>query len=142
MKSFIAKENQVDQKWLLVDADNMILGRLACKIAPILMGKNKPTYTPNVDTGDYVVVVNADKIAVSGNKADYKFYDYYTQHPGGRKVVSFEEMLQKQPERIVELAVKRMLPKNKIGRAMLSKLKVYSGPDHNHVAQKPEKIEL
>ena len=142
MKSFMAKKAQVDQKWYLIDAEDAVLVRIATKVAPVLMGKNKPTYTPHVDTGDYVVVVNAEKVKVTGNKADYKFYDYYTHHPGGRKVVTFEEMLEKQPERVVELAVKRMLPKNKLGRAMLSKLKIYRGAEHDHIAQKPEKMEL
>jgi len=142
MKSFIAKKNEVEQKWLLVDADGAILGRMASKIAPILMGKNKPTYTPHVDTGDYVVVVNAKKIQLTGNKAKTKQYDYYTHHPGGHKFVSFADMIAKKPERVIELAVKRMLPKNKLGRKMLKKLKVYRGPEHENQAQKPEKIEL
>jgi large subunit ribosomal protein L13 len=106
-----------------VDADGAVLGRMASKIAPILMGKNKPTYTPHVDTGDYVVVVNAEKIQVTGNKAKTKEYDYYTHHPGGHKFVSFADMMAKKPERVIELAVRRMLPKNKLGRKMLKKLK-------------------
>ena len=142
MKSFMAKKNEVEQKWLLVDADGAILGRMAAKIAPILMGKNKPTYTPHVDTGDYVIVVNAGKIRLTGKKQQVKEYDYYTHHPGGHKVVSFADMMAKKPEKVVELAVKRMLPKNALGRKMLKKLKVYSGPEHEHQAQKPEKIEL
>ena len=142
MKSFMAKKNEVEQKWLLVDADGAILGRMAAKIAPILMGKNKPTYTPHVDTGDYVIVVNAGKIRLTGKKQQVKEYDYYTHHPGGHKVVSFADMMAKKPEKVVELAVKRMLPKNALGRKMLKKLKVYSGPEHEQQAQKPEKIEL
>lgn len=142
MKSFMAKKNEVEQKWLLVDADGAILGRMAAKIAPILMGKNKPTYTPHVDTGDYVIVVNAGKIKLTGKKAQVKEYDYYTHHPGGHKFVSFADMMARKPEKIVELAVRRMLPKNRLGRQMLRKLKVYSGPEHEHHAQKPEKIEL
>ena len=142
MKSFLAKKGNVDQKWLLVDADGAILGRLAAKIAPILMGKNKPIYTPHVDTGDFVIVVNADKIKVSGNKADTKEYDHYTHFPGGHKFVSFEDMMAKKPERVIELAVKRMLPKTKLGRAMFKKLKVYRGNEHENAAQQPEKIEL
>ena len=140
MKCYTAKNEDVTHDWKLIDADGMILGRLATKIAPILMGKTKPTYTPHVDTGDFVVVVNADKIRVSGNKAAYKEYDRYTHHPGGRKIVSFEDMMKKHPERVVEMAVRRMLPKNKLGRVMMSKLKVYSGPEHKHAAQNPEKI--
>ena len=142
MKSFMAKKEGLERKWLLVDADGAILGRLAAKLAPILMGKHQPTYTPHVDTGDYVVVVNAEKVQVTGRKAQTKEYDYYTHFPGGHKYVSFAEMMEKKPEKVVELAVRRMLPKNKLGVAMLKKLKVYRGPEHEHQAQKPEKIEL
>lgn len=142
MKSFMAKKEEIEHKWLLVDAEGAVLGRMAAKIAPLLMGKNKPTYTPHVDTGDYVVVVNADKIKVTGKKADDKQYDYYTHYLGGHKFVSFADMMAKHPERVVVLAVKRMLPKNKLGRKMLKRLKVYQGQEHEHSAQKPEKIEL
>jgi len=142
MKSFMAKTNQVEQKWLLVDADGAVLGRMAAKIAPILMGKTKATYTPHVDTGDYVIVVNAEKVRVTGKKAEAKEYDYYTHHPGGHKFVSFADMMAKRPEKVVELAVRRMLPKNRLGRKMLKKLKVYRGPEHEHQAQRPEKVEL
>ncbi len=142
MKSFMAKNKEVEQKWLLVDADGAILGRMAAELAPILMGKTKPQYTPHVDVGDYVVVVNAEKIRVTGKKAEQKRYDYYTYYPGGHKYVSFAEMMARKPEKVVELAVRRMLPKNKLGRAMLKKLKVYRGSDHEHQAQKPERIEL
>lgn len=142
MKSFVAKKEQTEHKWVLVDAAEAVLGRLAAKIAPILMGKTKPTYTPHVDTGDYVIVVNADKIRVTGKKAEQKEYDYYTHFPGGHKFVSFADMMAKKPEKVIELAVKRMLPKNKLGKQMLKKLKVYRGPEHEHQAQQPEKIEL
>jgi len=142
MKSYMAKKNQVEQKWKVVDADGAVLGRMAAAIAPILMGKTKPSYTPHIDTGDYVIVVNADKVQVTGKKADQKQYDYYTHFPGGHKYVSFAEMMEKKPQKVVELAVRRMLPKNRIGRQMLKKLKVYAGPDHDHQAQQPEKIEL
>jgi large subunit ribosomal protein L13 len=142
MKSFMAKKGQVDSKWLLVDAEGAILGRMAAKIAPMLMGKTKPTYTPHVDTGDYVIVLNADKIKVTGKKAQDKQYDYYTHFPGGHKFVSFADMMAKKPEKVIELAVRRMLPKNKLGRKMLKKLKVYRGSQHPHQAQRPEKIEL
>ncbi|ARN57407.1 50S ribosomal protein L13 [Sedimentisphaera salicampi] len=142
MKSFMAKEGQVERKWLLIDAEDKVLGRLAAEIAPILMGKNKPTYTPHVDTGDYVVVVNADKIKLTGRKQEIKFYDHYTRYPGGRKIVPFSEMISKKPDEVVKLAVKRMLPKNNLGDAMLKKLKVYAGKEHGHEAQKPEKLEL
>ena len=142
MKSFMAKKNQIEQKWVLVDAEGAILGRMAAKIAPILMGKNKPTYTPHVDTGDYVIVVNADKIRLTGKKEQIKEYDYYTHHPGGHKYVSFADMMERKPEKVIELAVRRMLPKNRLGRQMLKKLKVYRGSEHENQAQKPEKIEL
>ena len=142
MKSFMAKKHEVEQKWLLVDADGAILGRMAAKIAPILMGKTKPTYTPHVDVGDYVVVINAEKIQLSGKKAETKEYDHYTHHPGGHKYVSFADMLAKKPEKVIEMAVRRMLPKNKLARQMLKKLKVYRGAEHGHQAQQPEKIEL
>ncbi len=142
MKSYVAKTGEVDQKWVLVDADGQILGRLAAKIAMILMGKTKPIYTPHVDTGDFVVVVNAEKIEVSGKKAQTKEYQYYTGYPGGQKSVSYAEMLDKRPERVIELAVRRMLPKNKLATKMLKKLKVFRGPEHDHAAQKPEKIEV
>jgi len=142
MKSFMAKKESCDRKWLLVDADSAVLGRLAVKLATILMGKNKPTYTPNVDTGDFVVVVNADKIRTTGRKAEVKEYDYYTKYPGGHRFVSFAEMMAKKPEKVLQLAVKRMLPKNKLGRDMLLKLKIYRGPEHEQQAQKPEKIKL
>lgn len=142
MKSFMAKKNQVEQKWLLVDADGAILGRMAAKIAPILMGKDKPTYTPHVDTGDYVIVINAEKVKVTGKKAQMKEYDYYTLHPGGHKYVSFADMMEQKPEKVIEMAVRRMLPKNSLGRHMLKKLKIYRGPEHEHQAQQPKKIEI
>jgi large subunit ribosomal protein L13 len=142
MKSYMAKKNNVDQKWLLVDAEGAVLGRMAAEIAPILMGKTKPSYTPHVDTGDYVIVVNADKIKVTGKKAEQKQYDHYTHFPGGHKYVSFAEMMEKKPERVIELAVRRMLPKNRLGKQMLKKLKVYKGPNHEHQAQQPAKIDL
>lgn len=142
MKSFVAKENQVEQKWLLVDAEGAILGRMAAKIAPILMGKTKPTYTPHIDTGDYVIVVNAEKIRVTGKKAESKEYDYYTHYPGGHKYVSFADMMARKPEKVIQMAIRRMLPKNRLARQMLKKLKVYRGPEHEHQAQRPAKIEL
>jgi large subunit ribosomal protein L13 len=142
MKSFVATKEQLEHKWYLVDADGAVLGRMAAKIAPILMGKNKPTYTPHVDTGDYVVVINAEKIQITGKKAQQKQYDYYTHYPGGHKYLSFADMMARKPEKVVELAVRRMLPKNKLAGKMLKKLKVYRGPDHEHHAQNPEKIEV
>ena len=142
MKSYIAKKEDVTPDWVLVDAEDAVLGRLATKVAMILMGKTKPTYTPHVDTGDYVIVVNAEKIQLTGKKAQTKEYDYYTHFPGGHKYVSFADMIARKPERVIELAVRRMLPKNKLARQMLKKLKVYRGPEHENQAQKPEKIEL
>ena len=142
MKCFIAKKEEVVHDWKLVDADNMVLGRMACKIAPMLMGKTKPTYTPHVDTGDYVVVINAANIKVSGNKADTKEYQSYSGYPGGQKTKSFADMMETQPEKVIMEAVRRMLPKNKLGRVMLSKLKVFPGAEHVHAAQNPEKVEL
>jgi len=142
MKSFMMKKAQAEHKWFVVDADGAVLGRMAAKIAPMLMGKNKPTYTPHVDTGDYVIVLNADKIRLTGKKGQTKEYDYYTHYPGGHKYVSFADMMAKKPERVIELAVRRMLPKNRLGRKMLKKLKVYRGHEHEHQAQRPEKIEL
>ena len=142
MKTYMAKKGEVEQKWVLVDADGAILGRLAAKVAPILMGKNKPTYTPHVVMGDRVIVVNAEKVRVTGRKAQQKEYDYYTDHPGGHKYISFARVMAKKPERVVEMAVRRMLPKNKLGREMMRHLKVYRGPEHEQQAQKPEKIAL
>jgi large subunit ribosomal protein L13 len=142
MKSYMAKKNDVEQKWLLVDAEDAILGRMAAQIAPVLMGKNKPTYTQHMDTGDFVIVINAEKVKVTGKKAEQKEYDYYTHFPGGRKFVSFAEMMERKPEKVIEMAVRRMLPKNRLGRQMLKKLKVYRGPSHEHQAQKPVKIDL
>jgi len=142
MKSFMAKKSEVEQKWLLVDADGAILGRMAAKIAPILMGKTKPIYTPHVDVGDFVIVVNAEKVKIGGKKAQTKEYDYYTHYPGGHRYVSYAEMMARKPEKVIELAVRRMLPKSALGRQMLKKLKVYRGAEHENQAQKPERIEL
>lgn len=138
----MAKKGQAQRKWFLVDAQGAILGRMAAKIAPILMGKKEPTYTPHVDGGDYVIVVNAEKVRVTGKKAQQKEYDHYTLYPGGRRVVSFADMMVRKPEKVIELAVRRMLPKNRLGRKMYTRLKVYRGSDHQQQAQKPEKIEL
>ncbi len=141
-KSTLASNDSVDRKWHLVNADGQVLGRLADTVAVVLMGKHKPQYTAHVDTGDFVVVTNAEKIQVSGNKTETKEYDSYSYYPGGRKVVSYAEMLEKHPERIIAEAVRRMLPKSKLGRRMFSKLKVYAGPDHPHSAQSPQELKL
>lgn len=142
MKSFLAKKEDIKRKWVLVDADGQVLGRLASKVAMILMGKNKPTYTPNVDTGDAVVIINAEKIRVTGDKKDYKEYQYYTGYPSGQRFVAFKELVSKKPEKVVELAIKRMMPKNTLAKTMLKKLKIYRGVEHEQVAQQPQKIEL
>ena len=137
MKTYHAKPGEVEREWLLVDATDMVLGRLASEVAQILKGKRKPAYTPHVDTGDFVVVINADKIRLTGNKANTKNYYSHSGYPGGLKEVSFARMMAKHPERVIEKAVKGMLPKNTLGRAMGKKLKVYAGPAHPHAAQKP-----
>ena len=138
----MAKPGEIQPSWHLIDATDLVLGRMAVKIATILMGKHRPTYTRHVDTGDFIVVVNAEKVRVTGDKLAAKEYDRYSRYPGGRKVVSLETMLDKHPERVIELAVRRMLPKSRLGRKMLSKLKVYAGGVHPHQAQQPEKLEL
>ena len=142
VKTYYAKPNEVEREWLLIDATDQVLGRVATKAAHILKGKHKPTYTPHVDTGDFVVIINADKIKVTGNKASDKEYYRHSGYPGGLKCETFEEGMAKHPERIVEHAVKGMLPKTTLGRAMGMKLKVYAGPEHPHVAQKPREIKV
>ena len=142
MKSFLAKAGQVEQKWLLVDADGAVLGRIASKLAMVLMGKTKPTYTPHVDMGDFVVVVNAEKIRLTGTKADFKTYESYSGYPGGHKYTSYAQMMERKPEKVIELAVRRMLPKTQMGRKALSRLKIFCGPEHQHQAQQPQKVQL
>ena len=137
-----AKAGEVERNWVLIDAEGATLGRLATKAAMILRGKNKPQYTPNADTGDFVVIVNADKVVLTGNKADQKRYWRYSGYLGGLKFESFREAMAKHPERVVEHAVKGMLPKTTLGRAQGMKLKVYAGPEHPHAAQKPVEIKL
>ncbi len=141
MKTYMAKKGEVEQKWLLVDATDKIVGRLASEIATILMGKHRPTYTPHVDTGDYIVVVNVENIRFTGNKWQNKTYAWYTGYTGQR-VVTAEVRHERKPELILQEAVRRMLPKSKLGRAMLAKLKIYAGPNHPHTAQQPEPTEL
>ena len=142
MTTVSAKPAEVERDWYLVDATDKILGRLASEIAKRLKGKHKPIYTPHVDTGDYIVVVNAEKVCVTGNKTDNKIYHRYTGYVGNLKSMSLGEMLAKHPERVIETAVKGMLPKNPLGRAMFRKLKVYAGPEHKHAAQQPQMLEL
>lgn len=142
MKTYLAKAQEVERKWYLIDADGKTLGRLAAEVASILRGKKKAIYTPHVDTGDYVVVINAEKIVVTGNKADQIYYKRYSGYAGGLKEIPYKDMKAKFPERIIEHAVKGMLPKNSLGRQMFKKLKVYAGPEHKNQAQNPELIEL
>jgi len=138
---FIRTED-ADRKWYIVDAKDQVLGRMATEIAKIIRGKNKAIFTPNMDTGDFVVVVNADKVRVTGKRENLKQYIRHSGYPGGQKVTSFKEMMKKKPEFVVESAVKGMLPKNRLGRKLIRKLKVYSGEDHPHKAQKPEVLSL
>jgi large subunit ribosomal protein L13 len=138
ISSFTAKRGQVEQKWYHVDAADQILGRLAVKIATVLMGKHKPQYTPHVDTGDFVVVTNCERVRVSGTKAETMVYPRYSYYPGGYREISYRKMLDQHPERILIESVRRMLPKNALGRHMLAKLKVYAGEQHPHAPQRPE----
>ena len=142
MKTFVTKPAEIERKWWLVDATDKTLGRLASEIAQVLKGKHKPTYAPNVDAGDFVVVINAEKIAVTGRRMDQKVYYRHSQYPGGLTETKLKDMLQKHPTRPIKMAVKGMLPKNVLGRQMLTKLKVYAGPEHKHQAQQPEVLEL
>ena len=142
MKTFSANPEKVNREWYVIDASDKVLGRMAAQIAHRLRGKHKPEYTPHVDTGDYIVVVNAEKVAVTGNKANAKKYYHHTGFPGGIKETSFRELIEDHPERIIETAVKGMLPRNKLGRAMFSKLKVYAGDQHRHEAQQPKVLEI
>jgi len=142
MKTYSAKPGEIDQNWLLVDADGLTLGRMATAISTRLRGKHKPEYTAHVDTGDYVVVINAEKIHVTGNKATDKIYYSHSGYPGGLKSLPFEKLQEKSPEKIIRLAVKGMLPRTPLGRAMFKKLKVYAGSDHPHGAQQPTPINL
>ncbi len=141
-KTLSAKPHEIERTWYVVDAEGKTLGRLATEIARILRGKHKPIYTPHVDTGDYVIVINADKVRVTGNRLDQKFYYRHSGYMGGLKAVSLRRMLETHPERVIEHAVKGMLPKNRLGRQMYKKLKVYASPDHPHQAQKPQPLEL
>ena len=142
MKTTMAKANEVDRKWYVIDAEDKVLGRLATEVANILRGKNKPIYTPHVDTGDFVIVINAEKVKLTGNKWEDKIHASHTGYPGGRREVAYKEIREKHPERVIEYAVKGMLPKSRLGRSMFGKLKVYAGPDDPHAAQKPEVYEV
>ena len=138
MKTFMASPEKIERKWYVVDAEGQTLGRLASEVAKVLRGKNKPEYTPHVDTGDYVIVINADKIKVTGKKLDQKMYYHHSDYVGGLKEATLREMMQKKPEKVIELAVKGMLPKGPLGRQMYTKLHVYAGAEHPHADQKPE----
>lgn len=142
MKTFVAKPESVKREWFVVDAEGKTLGRIATEIAARLRGKHKPEYTPHVDTGDYIIVINAEKVAVTGNKAKGKVYYSHTGYIGGLKSISFEKLLDKAPERVIQSAVKGMLPKGPLGRAMFRKLKVFAGPEHTHTAQQPQVLDI
>lgn len=142
MKSYIAKPNEVERKWYLVDADGKTLGRLSTQIASILRGKHKPEFTPHVDTGDFIIVVNAEKVVLTGKKLDQSFHTHYTGYPGGLRQIPLRRILAEKPEQLIYNSVKGMLPKNRLGRKMLKKLKVYAGPNHKHEAQQPEALDI
>lgn len=142
MRTFSPKPAEVQHQWLVIDAEDAVLGRLASTVASLLRGKHKPIFAPNVDTGDFVIVVNADKVVLTGNKLTQKRAYRHSGYPGGLRSISYADLMAKRPERVVEKAVKGMLPKNKLGRRMGKKLKVYAGPDHPHAAQKPEPFQI
>ena len=142
MKTWNAKPGEIERRWLLVDAEGQTLGRLATRIADSLRGKDKPTFTPHVDTGDFVVVVNAEKVAVTGKKLDEKLYHRHSGYPGGLRSRSLREQLERRPEEVIRKAVKGMLPRNRLGRAQLRKLKIYAGPEHPHTAQAPKEMTI
>jgi large subunit ribosomal protein L13 len=142
MKTFVAKEHEIEKKWHLIDAKEKVLGRLASEIASILRGKKKPIFTPHMDAGDYVVVINADKVILTGGKIEKKMYYHHSGYVGGLKETTAKEMLSKKPENLIKFAVKGMLPKNSLGRRQLTKLKIYAGQDYPHQAQQPEKLEI
>ena len=142
MKTYMAKAESVERKWYVVDAAGVPMGRLASRVASVLRGKNKPTYTPNVDTGDFVIIINTDKAVLTGKKLENKFYRYHTGYIGGLKEVAYKKLMAEKSDLAVYEAVKGMLPKNSLGRAMIKKLKVYKGAEHNHAAQKPEELKV
>lgn len=142
MKTYSANMNDRDRRWYVVDAEGKTLGRLSTQIADVLRGKRKPTYTPHVDTGDFVVVINAEKVSVTGNKRTEKLYHRHSGYPGGLRTRTFEEMIERKPEDVIRLAVKGMLPRNRLSRRQITKLKIYAGPEHPHAAQSPEVLEI
>ena len=142
VSTFMAKKGEVEQKWLLIDAADQVVGRLAVQIANIIRGKHRPIYTPHVDTGDYVVVINAEKVRFTGTKLDTQTYAAYSHYPGGLRVVTARELLARKPESILEAAVRRMVPRNRLGRQQMTKLKIYAGPSHPHQAQQPVEFQM
>lgn len=142
MKSYMARPQEVERKWYVVDAEGQTLGRLAAEIARVLRGKNKPQYTPHVDTGDFVVVINADRVGVTGRKAEQKVYRRHTGYPGGLREMSYEVMMERKPTEILRKAVKGMMPRTRLGRQQFRKLKIYAGPEHPHAAQTPQNLEV
>src|SRR5436190_19817355 len=142
MSTYMPKPGEIAADWHVIDASGQVLGRLAARISLILQGKNKPTYTPHVDTGDFVIVLNAEKVKVTGRKADVIEYDTYSRYPGGRRLYSYKRMNELHPEKVVQLAVRRMLPKNKLARTQLNKLKIYKGSEHPHQAQQPKELKF
>lgn len=142
MKTYMAKPENVERKWYVVDASGMVLGRLASQVAAVLRGKNKPTFTPNVDTGDHVIIINCDKVRLTGKKAEQKYYRYHTGYVGGLKEIQYKKLMAEKSDFAVYNAVKGMLPKNSLGRQMIKKLRVYKGAEHNHQAQQPEELKF
>jgi large subunit ribosomal protein L13 len=142
MSTFMAKPGQLQQRWFVIDATDLVVGRLAVQIANILRGKHRPEYTPHIDSGEYVIVINAEKVRFTGKKLDTQTYNWYTRYPGGYKTRTAREWLKTHPERIIEEAVKRMVPRNRLGRAQMTKLKIYAGPSHPHQAQQPVELKL
>jgi len=142
MKTFMAKADEIERKWFVIDAAGKPLGRVSSEVAKLLKGKHKPQYTPYIDSGDYVIVLNAEKVILTGKKLDGKIYRHHSLHPGGFKEIKYRVLMEKQPERAMEMSIKGMLPKNSLGRSMFRKLKVYRGAEHNHQAQKPEQLVL
>ena len=140
MKTYMAKPSDIQERWWVIDANGRVLGRMATRIAMILQGKHRPTYTPHIDTGDHVVVVNAASVHLSGRKVEQKSHQYYTGWPGGQREIPYEELMAKKPDEVIRLAVKRMMPKTSLGRRMLKKLRVYAGAEHPHEAQRPEPL--
>jgi large subunit ribosomal protein L13 len=142
MSTFMANRENIEQGWFVIDAADQVVGRLAVKIANLLRGKHRPVYTPHVDTGEFVVVINAAKMKFTGNKLETKTYQAYSHYPGGQKIISARDLMQRKPERVLEYAVRRMVPRNKLGRLQMSKLKIYAGPTHPHQAQQPQEYKV